>query len=55
MWQLTRHCYGADFAAFLDQVVTEAPIHKQSTHKRWKELVATNQSLPKSITEGNKK
>jgi hypothetical protein len=45
MWQLTRHCYSADFGRFLDQIVAAAPIHQQSTYKKWKELVATHRDL----------
>ena len=55
MWQLTRHCYSSDFAGFLDQVMAEAPSHEKSTYKRWKELVASNQSLPKPRNQTTKK
>jgi len=54
MWQLTRHCYSADFAGFMDQIMAEASIHQQSTYKRWKELVAGNQSLPKPVIKRRK-
>ena len=52
MWQLTRHCYGSDFAEFMDEIVASTPIRQQSSYKKWKELVAANLSKP--ITGGSK-
>jgi hypothetical protein len=55
MWQLTRHYYGSEFAEFLDEIVASTPIHqRQSSYKKWKELVADNQTLSKPISGGSK-
>lgn len=51
MWQLTRHWYPSDFAEFMDEIMASSPIHQQSMHKKWKELVAANLSKP--ISEGS--
>ncbi len=44
MWQLVRHSYGADFAAFVDKEIAEAPGHQESAFRKWKELVATQRA-----------
>jgi hypothetical protein len=55
MWQLTRHYYGSDFVESLDEIVASAPIHqRQSSYKKWKELVADNERLSKPISGESK-
>ena len=44
MWQLVRHSYSKDFAAFMDEKISALPAHEpQSAFEKWQALVE-NQS-----------
>jgi len=44
MWRLVRHSYGADFVAFMDKQIADAPVHQDSAFRKWKELVVIQKS-----------
>ena len=49
MWQLVRHSYGVDFAAFMDDQIAAHPAHKaDSMFQKWKQLVE-NQSSERTV------
>lgn len=55
MWQLVRHSYSKDFAAFMDEQISALPPHEaESAHRKWSALVENKSVKSKAPRKGPK-